>query len=126
MRISDWSSDVCSSDLDHYLLERMQGHDIAAKARVARTFQNIRLFPKMTVLENLIVAQHNKLMRASGFTLTGLFGWKGYRKAEVEAVEQARYWLEHTRLTDVADEPAGRRPEEHTYEIQSLKRITYD
>src|SRR3546814_16326447 len=87
MRISDWSSDVCSSDLDHYLLERMQGHDIAAKARVARTFQNIRLFPKMTVLENLIVAQHNKLMRASGFTLTGLFGWKGYRKAEVEAVE---------------------------------------
>ncbi|MFC3677356.1 ABC transporter ATP-binding protein [Ferrovibrio xuzhouensis] len=93
-----------------YLLERMQGHDIAAKARVARTFQNIRLFPKMTVLENLIVAQHNKLMRASGFTLTGLFGWKGYRKAEVEAVEQARYWLEHTRLTDAANEPAGSLP----------------
>ena len=95
---------------EQYLLERMQGHDIAGKARVARTFQNIRLFPRMTVLENLIVAQHNKLMRASGFTLTGLFGWKGYRHAEADAVEQARYWLEHTRLTDAADEPAGSLP----------------
>ncbi|QDO98776.1 ATP-binding cassette domain-containing protein [Ferrovibrio terrae] len=93
-----------------YLLERMSGNDIAGKARVARTFQNIRLFPKMTVLENLIVAQHNKLMRASGFTLLGLFGWPGYRKAEAAAVDMARYWLERTNLTDVADEVAGSLP----------------
>jgi branched-chain amino acid transport system ATP-binding protein len=93
-----------------YLLERMSGNDIAGKARVARTFQNIRLFPKMTVLENLIVAQHNKLMRASGFTLLGLFGWPGYRKAEAAAVDIARYWLERTNLTDVADEVAGSLP----------------
>lgn len=93
-----------------YLLERMSGNDIAGKARVARTFQNIRLFPKMTVLENLIVAQHNKLMRASGYTLLGLFGWPGYGKAEAEAVELARYWLERTNLTDVADEAAGSLP----------------
>jgi branched-chain amino acid transport system ATP-binding protein len=101
---------VLNRNGEAFLLERMQGHDIAGKARVARTFQNIRLFPKMTVLENLIVAQHNKLMRASGFTLTGLFGWKGYREAEAAAVERARYWLEHTRLTEVADEPAGGLP----------------
>jgi len=93
-----------------YLLERMSGNDIAGKARVARTFQNIRLFPKMTVLENLIVAQHNKLMRASGYTLLGLFGWPGYGKAEAAAVDLARYWLDRTSLTDVADEVAGSLP----------------
>lgn len=93
-----------------FLLERMQGNDIAGKARVARTFQNIRLFPKMTVLENLLVAQHNKLMRASGYTLLGLLGWSGYRDAENKAVDLARYWLDRIGLTAVADEQAGGLP----------------
>ena len=61
------------------LLERMPDHEIP-EAKVARTFQNIRLFSGMTLLENLLVAQHNKLMRASGFTLLGLFGFSGYRR----------------------------------------------
>ncbi|WP_414656121.1 ABC transporter ATP-binding protein [Ferrovibrio sp.] len=93
-----------------FLLERMYGNEIAGKARVARTFQNIRLFPKMTVLENLIVAQHNTLMRASGYTFLGLFGWKGYTRAEAEAVEKARYWLDRINLTNMADEQAGALP----------------
>ena len=94
----------------NYLLERMQGHQIANHARIARTFQNIRLFGRMTVLENLIVAQHNKLMLASGYTVLGLVGWKGYRRAEAAAVELARYWLDRIGLTRMADMPAASLP----------------
>jgi branched-chain amino acid transport system ATP-binding protein len=97
-------------DKKDYLLERMQGHHIAHHARVARTFQNIRLFAKMTVLENLIVAQHNRLMLASGYTALGLFGWPAYRRAERDAVEKARYWLDRTELTAMADMPAASLP----------------
>ncbi len=93
-----------------YLLERLEGYRTAQDAGVARTFQNIRLFPRMTVLENLIVAQHNKLMRASGYTVLGLFGFKGYRDAEAKAVELARYWLDRIHLTDKADWDAGNLP----------------
>ena len=93
-----------------YLLERMEGYRIAQVASVARTFQNIRLFPKMTVLENLIVAQHNKLMRASGFSVLGLLGFKQYGRAEQDAVELARYWLDHINLTHLADTDAGNLP----------------
>jgi len=93
-----------------YLLERMDGFRIPQVAGVARTFQNIRLFAEMTVLENLIVAQHNKLMHASAFTVAGLIGLKRYTSAEKKAVEQARYWLDKVNLTDRADWDAGNLP----------------
>jgi branched-chain amino acid transport system ATP-binding protein len=93
-----------------YLLERMAGNEIALRARVARTFQNIRLFQGMTVLENLMVAHHNKLMQASGFTVLGMFGAPSYRASEAEAVRRATYWLEKINLLDRADDPAGELP----------------
>jgi len=93
-----------------HLLERMEGFRIAQRAGVARTFQNIRLFAGMTVLENLIVAQHNKLMRASLWSIGGILGLPVYRHAEAAAVERARYWLEKTGLVDRADWNAGNLP----------------
>ncbi|HWW47596.1 MAG TPA: ABC transporter ATP-binding protein [Xanthobacteraceae bacterium] len=91
-------------------LHRLNDFRIAKQAHVARTFQNIRLFPGMTVLENLMVAQHNPLMRASGFTFLGLFGAPGYRAAERRAVELAREWLKRIGLVERADDAAGNLP----------------
>jgi branched-chain amino acid transport system ATP-binding protein len=93
-----------------FLLERMPDYEVTAIAKVARTFQNIRLFSGLTVLENLMVGQHNALMEASQWTLGGLFGLKRYRDAELAAVEKAKYWLDKTRLMDRADDPAGDLP----------------
>jgi branched-chain amino acid transport system ATP-binding protein len=93
-----------------YLLEQMDGHMIGKRAKVARTFQNIRLFAGMSVLENLMVAQHNKLMLASGYTVLGLLGLPAYRHAELAAKEKAVKWLERVRLIDYADLAAGNLP----------------
>jgi branched-chain amino acid transport system ATP-binding protein len=94
----------------NYLLEQMDGYLIGKKAGVARTFQNIRLFAGMSVLENLIVAQHNRLMHASGWTFAGLLGLPVYRHAERDAIEKARFWLDKVRLTEMADWDAGNLP----------------
>ncbi len=95
---------------DLYLLERMPDQEIARTAKVARTFQNIRLFTGMTVLENLLVAQHNALMKASGMTFLGVLGIGGYKEKEREAVERAKFWLDTIGLIDRADDPAGDLP----------------
>jgi branched-chain amino acid transport system ATP-binding protein len=97
-------------DGETYLLERMPDFRIAREARVARTFQNVRLFAGMTLLENLLVAQHNMLMVASGFTVLGLFGSRAYARAEKAAIEKARYWLDRIGLSGRADDLAGALP----------------
>src|SRR3546814_3058525 len=120
MRISDWSSDVCSSDLgkttvfncvggfykpttgtilmDDKPINGLPSHKVA-RLGLVRTFQNVRLFKKLTVLENLLVAQHMNIQTG---LLQGLLKVPSYRRAEREA-----------------------RSEEHTSELQSLMRISY-
>jgi len=93
-----------------FYLERLADHEINAQARIARTFQNIRLFPGMTVLENLLVAQHKFLSRASGFTFGALFGLGQFGRAQSEAVDLARYWLDRIELLPRADDAAGNLP----------------
>jgi branched-chain amino acid transport system ATP-binding protein len=91
-------------------LERLNDFRISKQAKVARTFQNIRLFPGMTALENLMVAQHNALMRASGLTFLGLIGAPSWRAAEKRAIDQATLWLKRIGLIDRADDAAGNLP----------------
>jgi len=93
-----------------FRLERLNDFRISKVAKVARTFQNIRLFAGMTALENLMVAQHNMLMRASGYTFLGLFGVPSYRAAEQRAMDLARYWLDQIGLLARADDAAGNLP----------------
>ena len=70
----------------------------------------MRLFERMSVLENLIVAQHNRLMHASGFSIAGVLGMARYRDAERDALELARYWLDLIGLSDRADDETGSLP----------------
>src|SRR3981081_2704114 len=92
-------------------LERLNDFRISKQAKVARTFQNVRLFPGMTALENLMVAQHNALMRASGLTFLGLIGAPSWRAAEQRAIDLARLWLDRIGLPDRADGAAGDTPQ---------------
>jgi len=91
-------------------LERLNDFRISKQAKIARTFQNIRLFPGMTALENLMVAQHNALMLASGLTFLGLIGAPSWRAAEKRAIDQATRWLDRIGLSDRADDAAGNLP----------------
>jgi branched-chain amino acid transport system ATP-binding protein len=90
-------------------LHALAGHRIA-RAGVARSFQNIRLFPGMTALENLLIAQHNTLMAATGWGIGAVLGLSRYPRAEREAIDKARRWLDATRLIERADDPAGALP----------------
>jgi branched-chain amino acid transport system ATP-binding protein len=93
------------ADGTQYRLDRLPGHRINSAARVARTFQNIRLFPGMTVLENLLVAQHRVLAPAAR-----MVGLPGYRAAERAAIDRAAAWLERIGLIDRADTAAAALP----------------
>lgn len=74
---------------------------------IARTFQNIRLFSNMTVLEHILVGHHSRMK-------TGLLGsllhTASMKKEEAEAVEEAHKLLQYVGLDDVADHLATELP----------------
>ncbi|UII72107.1 ATP-binding cassette domain-containing protein [Pseudomonas sp. HN11] len=80
------------------------GTHLVNRAGLARTFQNIRLFKEMSVVENLLVAQH---MWVNRNMLAGILNTKAYRKAESDALDHAFYWLEVVDLVDCANRLAG-------------------
>ncbi|EJD6041945.1 MULTISPECIES: high-affinity branched-chain amino acid ABC transporter ATP-binding protein LivG [Providencia] len=84
-------------------LEGLSGQAIA-RLGVIRTFQHVRLFKEMTVIENLLVAQHQHLK--SGI-FSGLLKTPGFRRAESEALDNAVKWLERVDLLPFANRQAG-------------------
>jgi branched-chain amino acid transport system ATP-binding protein len=102
LRVADL---VKPSALLEWLFYKLFGgsHQVA-RVGVARTFQNVRLFKNMTVVENLLVAQHTQLKTG---LLPGLFKTPAYRRAERGAMDQATYWLEKVGLLKLANREAG-------------------
>jgi branched-chain amino acid transport system ATP-binding protein len=92
-----------SITLDGDNITGLPSHMVARRGLV-RTFQNIRLFRQLTVVENLLVAQHMRVH--SGF-LQGLFSTGAFRRAERTALERAKAWLDRLGLTAVANREAG-------------------
>ncbi len=81
----------------------LPSHKIAQRGLI-RTFQNIRLFKAMTVVENLMVAQHSRL---NNNLLAGMFKTHNYRQKESKAIARAHYWLDQMGLTEFANREAG-------------------
>tara|TARA_R110000868_G_scaffold4192_12_gene26158 strand:+ start:4635 stop:5402 length:768 start_codon:yes stop_codon:yes gene_type:complete len=84
-------------------IQGLPGFKVARRGMI-RTFQHVRLFSEMTVVENLLVAQHQHMNTSM---LAGLFKTPGYRRSEREAMERAAYWLERTNLHEFANRPAN-------------------
>ncbi|BBB27512.1 high-affinity branched-chain amino acid ABC transporter ATP-binding protein LivG [Amphritea japonica] len=71
---------------------------------LVRTFQHVRLFQKMTVIENMLVAQHRHL---NTNLISGLLKTPNYRRLEQEAMNHAMHWLEEVNLLEFANREAG-------------------
>jgi branched-chain amino acid transport system ATP-binding protein len=95
---------------NRFRLERMSAYRIAREARVIRTFQTTRLFAGMSVLENLVVAQHADIVWETANPMGALLALPRHRFAMRKASANARHWLHRLELLDVADRPASSLP----------------
>jgi branched-chain amino acid transport system ATP-binding protein len=84
-------------------LEGLPGQQIA-RMGVVRTFQHVRLFREMTVIENLLVAQHQQLKTG---LFSGLLKTPAFRRAQDEALDRAATWLDRIGLLQHANRQAS-------------------
>lgn len=81
--------------------------DQIAALGVTRTFQNIRLFGSMTVIENILIGMHHRLKQSP---TAALLRSPGFKKEESDAFNQASKWLDFVGLHNVGDELAFNLP----------------
>jgi branched-chain amino acid transport system ATP-binding protein len=84
-------------------IQGLPGFKVARKGMI-RTFQHVRLFKEMTVVENLMVAQHQNMNTSM---LAGLFKTPSYQRSEKEALDRAAFWLERVSLHEFANRTAS-------------------
>lgn len=89
--------------MDGKNIDGLPSHKVAQQGLV-RTFQNVRLFKQLTVLENLLVAQHTQLQTG---LLQGLFKVPSYRRSEQNALKNATTWLDFLGIRQFANREAG-------------------
>ena len=87
-------------------LTKLKAHDVT-RIGIARTFQNIRIFKRMTVLENVLIGSHWRFRKP---ILPIMVGSKGYRQEEAAQMAEARQLLELVGLAVYAGEPAKNLP----------------
>jgi len=81
--------------------------DLITKAGIARTFQNIRLFRGLSVMDNVLIANH---LHLKANYLAAMLKLPGYRREEREMRERSLALLERVGLADLRNEPAGSLP----------------
>lgn len=81
--------------------------DQVAERGIARTFQNIRLFGSMTVIENILVGMHTQLKQRG---TDALFRTKAFHKEEADAEKKAKELMSYVGLMDVGNELARNLP----------------
>jgi branched-chain amino acid transport system ATP-binding protein len=106
-RIVLWSDGVPTDIGDLITKPIVGGSHLVTRAGIARTFQNIRLFKEMSVIENLLIAQH---LSTTNNLLSGIFKSRRFNKTEIEAVDRAYYWLAQMNLLEDANRLAGELP----------------
>ncbi|MEZ4742112.1 MAG: ATP-binding cassette domain-containing protein [Bdellovibrionota bacterium] len=112
-----------SSFVHKLYYKTLGGSHLVARAGLARTFQNIRLFDEMTAIENLMVAQH---MNARSGLISGLLNLPGYRASEQEHIDRAYQWLDIIDLTKDANRLASELPYGHQRRLEIARAMCID
>lgn len=94
-----YTPDAGSFELGGKPYEPTAVHEVA-KAGIARTFQNIRLFPEMTALENVMVGRH---VRTHSGVVGAIFRTKAFRDEEAAITQRARELLDYVGIGKYAD-----------------------